>query len=150
MGHAYKHKVAKAEFIKWLLTWDYALLKDKSWASIKNAWQRSGGDVWDLRFLDNKQHALHVWQVVSSGKEPKESKSQMQLRVKQELMYWLWYYDNEEFWQELGATSKFKSFLKRLRQECERAGWKLPAFLCQRDHCKDIYRAMFYGAKPKW
>mmetsp|Transcript_60962 Transcript_60962/g.181620 ORF Transcript_60962/g.181620 Transcript_60962/m.181620 type:complete len:175 (-) Transcript_60962:128-652(-) len=164
MGHGYQHRVVKAELVNWL--WDYddeafwqslRAFVGKDWPAfanrVKGAWQQAGGSRGDLSFLDNKQHSVHVWQLVHAAKKPGRSKKDNQLRAKAELMDWLWYYENDQFWSELAASKRkgWKAFAAILKRAWASLGGKAGElnFLDNSQHCMDVYNVMFNGARPQ-
>ena len=110
MGHGYKHRETKGELIQWLqrsrdeaLWARLASTAVRDWAGfaqhLKKAWSAAGGDPYDLRFLDNKQHAVHVWQTVNKParqqkRDPRSTGGPPPSL--DDLMNWLWYYENDE------------------------------------------------------
>ena len=128
MGHAYKHRLVKAELVKWLRTYgdeafwqQLARFAGKDWRAfakcVRQAWQNAGGNANDLSFLDNSQHTVNVWQLVNrknvSGPKPKKTFSA--LEKKAELIDWLWYNGSDQFWAECPEHLLWKDLRQNLR-----------------------------------
>ncbi|CAE7619846.1 unnamed protein product [Symbiodinium microadriaticum] len=159
MGHGYKHRETKGELIQWLqrsrdeaLWARLASTAVRDWAGfaqhLKKAWSAAGGDPYDLRFLDNKQHAVHVWQTVNKParqqkRDPRSTGGPPPSL--DDLMNWLWYYENDEFWEKL-HTKDWQHFAAILRAEWAKAGpGNRHHFPSLRDpsNCRMIYDVMF-------
>ncbi|CAE7824580.1 unnamed protein product [Symbiodinium necroappetens] len=159
MGHGYKHRETKGELIQWLQrSRDEALWARltstavRDWIGfaqhLKKAWSAAGGDPYDLRFLDNKQHAVHVWQTVSKParqqkRDPRSTGGPPPSL--DDLMNWLWYYENDEFWEKL-HTKDWQHFAAILRAEWAKARpGNRHHFPSLRDpsNCRMIYDVMF-------
>jgi len=170
MGHGYKHRVVKAELIGWLsdyedcsLWQDLASSAGKNWVDfakcVKKAWQHAGGNAGDLNFLDNKQHCVQVWQVVNGEKKKNLQQHSLPSRRdrhhenKAELMEWLWYYDGDQFWQDLVSSKKigWKAFAARIKSEWKSAGGQvgLLNFLDNSQHCMAVYNVVFQSTQPQ-
>lgn len=168
MGHGYKHRQVKAELIDWL--WGYEndafwerleSLAGKDWQGfanyIKGEWRRAGGYGDDLCFLDNKQHAVNVWQLLNAAKKPGQSKKDKHLQTKAELIDWLWYYENNQFWDELAANNSngkkkaWRGFAAKIKSEWSKCGGDVRQldFLDNSQHAMDVYNTLYKGKQPQ-
>ncbi|CAJ1408593.1 unnamed protein product [Effrenium voratum] len=165
MGHAYKYRIIKAQLVDWLRYYEdegfwqdlARLAAEKNWKAfakrVRVAWQQAGGAVGDLSFLDNSSHAINVWQLVNRIEKPRPMKKDGHLQAKSELMEWLWYYDNDQFWDSLARAKQngWKRFAAQIKSEWSNVGGSVKRlnFLDNSQHCRDVYSVMFNGAEPQ-
>ena len=165
MGHGYKHREVKKELVDWLWSYDdeafwkrLASYAGKDWPAfakcVKGAWRDAGGNPGDLCFLDNKQHSVNVWQLVNRASKLGPSKKERHLQTKAELVDWLWYYENAQFWEELEKcrhNKGWRAFGATVRREWQNNGGNVQAisFLDNSQHVMDLQSVMFKGAQPQ-
>eukprot|EP00927_Polykrikos_kofoidii_P064562 TRINITY_DN59896_c0_g1_i1.p1 TRINITY_DN59896_c0_g1~~TRINITY_DN59896_c0_g1_i1.p1 ORF type:complete len:178 (-),score=21.52 TRINITY_DN59896_c0_g1_i1:23-556(-) len=167
MGHGYKHKIVKAELVNWL--WNHKaddfwqtlerFARETNWLAfakcVKGAWQRNGGTVGDLNFLDNKQHSVHVWQLINRSQEPGQKPGPCRWETKTELINWLWYYENDQFWDDckgiLEKKKGWRNFAAMVKREWKNNGGNVAQlnFLDNSQHATDVYKVLFQNAQPQ-
>lgn len=94
---------------------------------------------------------MNVWQLVNRASKPGPSKKDKHLQTKAELMDWLWYYENAQFWEELKKFKGWRAFAATVKKEWRKNGGNVNAlsFLDNSQHVRDLQGVMFKGAQPQ-